>query len=470
MTHRLKNLSTTANLDPVTCEKYKARHLKKDTAKTSTSSNIHKNRNMSKQLSYNASLLNRNNAPVQENLPLKHRKSCGNLSEYLDDASSLQPSIPTRQRSRSVAEREPWGQILKSERSTTDRSVFGSFDPLRTLHFLVKELQFQLKAVLPADTTVLQIVCDMYDALKRIPPEVASTVHLQQALDRLSSKCSKSSFDIPEKLRSTSDKAIQTSLQFYEDEKLHKIMMENTLKLEESCKQMETLCLNLKTEKEDLEKQLKFEKENVIFYKNRILDLENASNLLTPKVRSLEKEKEELKLELERLKIRYETQQLKTSNNLKAEIADLKNSKASLEQESSKLKHQLKLSYLEKEKYSAILAVRQQQINEMKSEILQLHEVVSFSLLDLQKNSIKSLPISKLNSKECKDEIENKENIDDCSISTIHSDTNQQVERPFKQKDESFKELPTGDIDVSDTFSLHLPADLHLRKKEKKFT
>lgn len=43
---------------------------------------------------------------------------------------------------RGVGKRESWAQILKGSR---EQSTFSKCDPLRTLHFLVKELECRLK-------------------------------------------------------------------------------------------------------------------------------------------------------------------------------------------------------------------------------------------------------------------------------------------------------------------------------------
>lgn len=464
MTNRIKNASATTNLEPVVCEKYMARVLRqnlKDAVKSNTATQNHKLRDKP---SKHFPSVNNYTSKVQENLPQKHRKSCGNLIEHLEDAVSLQPSVSTvsRHRSKSAADNEPWGQVLKSEKSMDRSSIFGSFDPLRTLHFLVKELQFQLKAILPNDNTVLQIVLDMHQALKRVPPEVASTIHIQQALDLLPVKNStKTMIDIPEKLKSTAEKTTQFSSQVQENEKLQKIMVENSLKLEASCKEMETICMNLKTEKEDMEKHLQMEKENVILKNKYIEDLEKTNNLYTSKMRKLEKENEEMRLQIERLKITYEKQQLSSINNLKSQISDLNNFKIQTEQECTKLKHQLKLSNLEKEKCSAIISVRNQQIDMMKNELIQLHEVVSDKFLGLQKFAEKSLPTIDFLLEETSNERENnKENVEECTISTIHSN---QFETPFTPKENKlYKELPSGDIDITD-FYINMAAKPHQR-------
>lgn len=43
---------------------------------------------------------------------------------------------------------ESWGQLLLNNK-TKERSTFSNFDPLRTLHFLAKELQYQLQVIMP---------------------------------------------------------------------------------------------------------------------------------------------------------------------------------------------------------------------------------------------------------------------------------------------------------------------------------
>lgn len=42
---------------------------------------------------------------------------------------------------------EPWGQLLK--KSSKEQSTFSNFDPLRTLHFLIKELECRIKNDIP---------------------------------------------------------------------------------------------------------------------------------------------------------------------------------------------------------------------------------------------------------------------------------------------------------------------------------
>ncbi|KAJ8979668.1 hypothetical protein NQ317_006380 [Molorchus minor] len=176
-----------------------------------------------------------------------------------------------RQKGRStVTEREPWGQLLKQHKSSEKVSVFSTFDPLRTLHFLAKELQHQIQAVLPDDNSVNQMVTDMQYALKRVPPEVASMIHLQQAIDMLPKKSKDLEDDTSDRVRRiTSEKSIQTDplRETEEARKLQMVMEDSTMKLEISCRQMEALCEQLKNEKMSLQTQLEVERDSAEFLK-----------------------------------------------------------------------------------------------------------------------------------------------------------------------------------------------------------
>lgn len=47
--------------------------------------------------------------------------------------------------------REPWGKLLMNRRSEDNmQGSFENFDPLRTLHFLSKELQMKLQSICPS--------------------------------------------------------------------------------------------------------------------------------------------------------------------------------------------------------------------------------------------------------------------------------------------------------------------------------
>lgn len=95
---------------------------------------------------------------------------------------------------------------------------------------------------------------------------------------------------------------------------------------------------------------------------------------------------------MDELNIKLETQSAVPTPEVKSLMTELKNSKAAVEQECSKLKHQLRLCGIEKEKYVAVLAVRDRQINEIRNEMTQLQEVVNEQLMELHNNAFQRMP------------------------------------------------------------------------------
>lgn len=85
---------------------------------------------------------------------------------------------------------ESWSTIFHKQ---AEKSTFSRFDPLRTLHFLSKELQLKVLSEYPGESHIQQIVYDMLSALKRVPPEIASTVQLHQDQENVEPKLVRSS-------------------------------------------------------------------------------------------------------------------------------------------------------------------------------------------------------------------------------------------------------------------------------------
>ncbi|XP_044744120.1 myosin-1-like [Coccinella septempunctata] len=357
-----------------------------------------------------------------------------------------------RSRSNAAGDREPWGRLLQTA-NNENSSKFSTFDPLRTIHFLAKELQFKLQNDLPDDNNLQQIIIDMQHALTRVPPEIASAIKLQHSSDTIPLRKSSSSNSVllskrteEERLKIKANKSCQT-IQKYEDAELIKKIMEgSTMKLEASCRQMEMLCGRLKSEKEDLEEQLKTERENVKFLKKRVGELEvQTDQLVSVTIQRLEEEKNELQLQVNKLTDVVDSQSVHTSYELKTVTQELKQVQMKADQECSKLKHQLALANMEKEKYIAILTVRDKQISEIRSEMSQLQDVVNEQLMDIHNNALTELPST--NSLETEnawimrdngnDESENQSNF---SLAMSENPLN------FAQKDsKSFIDLPSGD-------------------------
>ncbi|KAL3287921.1 hypothetical protein HHI36_002377 [Cryptolaemus montrouzieri] len=320
---------------------------------------------------------------------------------YIENPIVEMPAKTPKPRSRSNAagDREPWGKLLQLS-NNDNSSKFSNFDPLRTLHFLAKELQYKLQSDLPDDSNMQQIVMDMQNALTRVPPEIASVIQLQYSSDTIPLRKTSSSSSILHNKRCDdrigvpkTNKSCQTVQKHEDVEQIQKIMEGSTLKLEASCRQMEMLCGRLKSEKEDLEDQLKTEKENVKFLKKRVGDLEvQCEQLVSVTIKRLEEEKNELQLQVNKLTDVVDSQSMHTSYELKNATQELKQVQMKAEQEYTKLKHQLALANMEKEKYIAILTVRDRQISEIRSEMSQLQDVVNEQLMDIHNNALNDLP------------------------------------------------------------------------------
>lgn len=152
------------------------------------------------------------------------------------------------------------------------------------------------------DVAIQQMITNMQETLKRVPPEVASTIQLQSALEQAPhTKKSRGTFELPvstsfrflnyihnlsfnqEKL----EKITQTSKKPDEYDQYRKVMEESTVKLEESCKQMEKMCTSLKNEKDELEKQLGIERDSINHLKKRVEELEVENVSFSNKLNSL---------------------------------------------------------------------------------------------------------------------------------------------------------------------------------------
>ncbi|XP_018574192.1 uncharacterized protein LOC108913180 [Anoplophora glabripennis] len=492
MTQRLKSYPNAVNLETIACEKYMSRLLQREKVSMPPAKSgpafltSHKYKEkVVKQTPITPAIQNqlsrvRPNVK-QQNLPSPNpeQSQASDDFQFTDDSALVQVTVKTtnpRQRSRStVANGEPWGQLLKQQKSSDKVSVFSNFDPLRTLHFLAKELQFQLQALLPDDNTVQQMVADMQSALKRVPPEIASTIHLQQAIDLLPKRSSRSLHDErPEKLKANlSEKAVQTlpTTEHEEYEKLQKVMEDSTVKLEASCRQMETLCEQLRFEKINLEKQLQVEQNSVIFFKKKLEDLEfENKDILNPRIKKLEEEKHKLESKLDELKKKIEAQPAVPTPEVKSLMSELKNSKAAVEQECSKVKHQLRLCAIEKEKYIAVLAVRDRQISEIRNEMTQLQEVVNEQLMELHNNAFQRMPSNSsiaVNPVHTWIVNQNKENVGDTgdvTLSTIHS--NDDEFHQYYIRKPSPKDLPSGDKCGAPHILQEVPENCYEKKME----
>ncbi|CAH1122878.1 unnamed protein product [Ceutorhynchus assimilis] len=318
----------------------------------------------------------RGTASKQQNV-LPEANSSSNMLHFEEIPLEEQVKTTPKQRSKStVSDRQPWGQLLNKHTNSENESVFGKFDPLRTLHFLARELQTNLTIRLPGETNLQEILKAMQAALKRIPPEVASLVHLQQ-------------FNIlPSPSYCTSPNQ-NTSESKPELEEIQKLIKDGTKKLEDTCTHLETICGDLRDEKINLESKLQQEQSSLKYLQIRLEEMERSN---TQSMQNLTKKEDEicqLKSSIENLEARL---QISGNGNLQSQLAELKSSNSYKEQHCLKLEHKLRLCAIEKEKYLAILEVRDRQIYEIRHEMTQLQESVNEQLIELHNYALASVP------------------------------------------------------------------------------
>lgn len=115
----------------------------------------------------------------------------------------------------------------------------------------------------------------------------------------------------------------------------------------------------------------------------------------------MEEEKSTLETQISQLKLQL-ADVSKPREELRVLIKEMKKNKSDTDAELMKLRHQLKLSEIEKEKYMAVLAVRDRQINEIRNEMSQLQEVVNEQLMELHSNAFSNLPSQTCSDSKCR--------------------------------------------------------------------
>ncbi|KAJ3662990.1 hypothetical protein Zmor_007303 [Zophobas morio] len=403
MSHRVKPHT---NVEIASCEKYLSKMLKHDSALAS------KKNPASRPYQDKISQIMRHPINMQPQR-IKPKPSAKTQSPIQKVAVSLMSTMPreigdgsrikemkstkrkprSRSRSRSSSKvREAWGHILLSKKSGEKMSTFSNFDPLRTLHFLSKELSTKLRTVVPEEDEILQIVTDIQHALKRIPPEVTTLLHdpppeiEEPVVEEL----------VPSK--TTSTKICQTPPTLYQEdtERFQKIMEENTYRLETSCRQLEMVCSNLQNEKEMTEKELDEAKENVEMLCKKVKELEEEIEEITSqKIRELEEEKYELQQQLE--KATQEVTNNPTLNHFKKLVEELKKQKLAADETCNRLEYDMTVLKMEKEKFATMLNVRDKEVKEIQEEMCKIQEQVHKQLKKLNSeviervNSVKAL-------------------------------------------------------------------------------
>ncbi|CAH0546134.1 unnamed protein product [Brassicogethes aeneus] len=445
------------SLDPVLCEVYSNRMLKKDKEAS---------RKISPAFSKQSSL--GNSSPNSTNtLSMKKSIKQHSNSPTLRHTPQYEESVEIKLKSTKPRKSETWSSCLKSNK-TRDPYGFNNFDPLRLVHFLTKELKSHLQNRCPDDSCTQDMLGKLENALNRVPPEVASAIHLQQALELLPKPKNHGDFDerpeklVDHKVTETKSKSIQTIDNIKEEnEMLQKLMSENTEKLEAKVKMLEEITGKLKLENEQRKNKLAIEKDNVQYYKGRLEELQKThTETVNVRIYKMEEEKSLLEAQIAELKIQL-TALNKPKEDLKFTVKEMKKCKIDSDNEILKLKHQLKLSEIEKEKYMAVLAVRDRQINEIRNEMSQLQEVVNDQLMELHNSAFSNEPS---NDSEDSDFAESKEG--DGTLSSFATNDLKDSENVFK--DLEIAEISTLCQNLSDP-SMLLQKSLPKKSKDDIF-
>ncbi|XP_018333809.1 uncharacterized protein LOC108742940 isoform X2 [Agrilus planipennis] len=392
------------------------------------------------------------------------------------------PSATKKKDTQSTGARETWGDMLKAGKSVSN---LNKFDPLRTLNFLINELQDKLQNL--SDVNVQQIITDMHNIVKRMPTENSVTIK-----QRAMSESRKPRPINTTKLIKIASTASQTEPILdnttVETEKFRKQWEESSKKLEINCKQLENLCSRYKREKEEIELLLKAEKDTVKYLRkkneetkqnkeieSKFQEMKTLNSTLQMRLQEVKLENGNLQAEIRRLKTQIEMETSPSKRELKALVSDLHAQKSICDQEIIVLKHHLAKVNMEKEKFQTICNLRTKQVEEIQSEMLQLQKIVDENILDLQRTTFQpissggatnageffeSIPMAELmnnvskstregtTKKATEEEQMGKEMGDNNTMpSTINSDESTQA---FFLKDPpsdklSFKELPSGD-------------------------
>ncbi|XP_008190978.1 myosin heavy chain, clone 203 isoform X2 [Tribolium castaneum] len=457
MNHKLRTVSNSETA--ATCEKYLNKMIRQEQMFAMKRSPPYRpQQDKISHIVKQPSVINQRVKPkvtIRNQSPLQKATAQAVLNVQNSETRSKDFSKVPKHRARSVSavrlgnkEREAWGQILQSNKSKEKVSLFSNFDPLRTLHFLSKELFTKLENVFPEDE-MLQMVADIQHALKRIPPEISTLLHNPLSEASVAT------------IKNTAAKTCQTPPTLYQEdtEKFQKIMEENTYRLEASCKQLEIVCTNLQNEKELTEKELDQARENVEMLCGRVKELEiEMEEISTMKIKQLEEEKQCLQEQLNKAK--QELKDNPTVNHLKKVVEDLKKQKATSEETCARLEYDMALLKMEKEKFVTMLAVRDKEIKEIQEEMTKIQDQVNTQLKKLngdvlkRANSLKTLKDSSNSPQDLFLEI------GDTTISSITSnDSDKEPINIIKESPCGDAEMNTNGMESQDNFFQKLKAD-----------
>lgn len=353
MTQRIRNCTKNTNLDTVNCDAYRSRLVSRERECSAT----HIKRKAVNRKSKSA--LQSTNIP----------KEVVNRSPSIE--VTVRPNVTKPVRSESK-DRRPWASLLQSSRSIDSLSTFDSCDPLRTVHFLSKELGSKLQSMTFTDPQIYDLILTMQHALNRVPTEVTSSNQLENGSYNIDDYHK----EIPEKLvpeRTTI--GCQTNRSYSIAPTFNKQLEASTAKLQSNCEEMKQAYNNIKKEKEHVENLLRVEVEKVASFRKQNSSLRNENTSITQQRDNFEGQLKCLQLQVNS----------SNSKELRTQIEELQMQKAKLEVENINLRHKLATSDIEKEKHVTLLNMRDRQISDILKEIDSLQTIIKEQLIQLQK-------------------------------------------------------------------------------------
>ncbi|KAK5640005.1 hypothetical protein RI129_010816 [Pyrocoelia pectoralis] len=354
MTQRIRGCTKNTNLDTVNCDAYRSRLVSRERE----CSAVHIKRKALNKKSKSALQSTNISKEVVNNTPSVE--------------VTVRPNVRQPVRSESK-DRMPWASLLQSSKSIDSLSTFDSCDPLRTVHFLSRELGSKLQSMTFSDPQICDLILTMQHAINRVPTEVTSSNRLENSAYNINDYHK----EIPEKLVPERTTISCQTIRSYPiaPATFDKQLEASTAKLQRNCEEMKQAYNNIKKEKEHVENLLRVEVEKVASFRKQNSSLRHENTTITQQRDNLEGQLKCLQLQVN----------LSNSNELRAHIEELQMQKANLDVENINLRHKLATSDIEKEKHVTLLNIRDRQISEILNEIDSLQRIIKEQLMQLQK-------------------------------------------------------------------------------------
>nr|XP_018906655.1 PREDICTED: uncharacterized protein LOC109036748 [Bemisia tabaci] len=273
-------------------------------------------------------------------------------------------------------------------------STFSIFNPVRTLHFLLEELEGKIYML--SDNDVKRILVEMEETLQRIPTNLKN--FSMSATDNVHSvPCE---VEPPQKLSKFTSAVEETQKRLSEcgerpsNENLQLKLELSCSKLEKACQEMEKACSELKKERDYFKTELQIKKkayEELLKkesgYIATINDLKQNLVNMTAKADEHTRSIENLNVVLNQLQ-----EENKVVSALKDLHKKLNTRVRETNQENEQIKSELQISNLEREKLALLLASRDEELKKLKRDFGEVQEFVADQLVNtsMKKDAVPS--------------------------------------------------------------------------------